>query len=116
MKDHNKEIRNLTESANNLQNLNENPALPYAPLMPHVWNAIEYWFFARWIRENYPGLVTKWCDMECLYNLWVKMGRPTSMPGLEPKPEPDDGGGDDTPPTDMPSPSSPTHPLNRPTL
>ena len=41
-------------------------------------------------------------DLNCIHQMCVEAGKPRPN--------------DDTPPTDIPSPSSPTNPLNRPTL
>jgi len=138
MKDHNKEIRNLTEAVNNLysNNLNEQGGWPGGNpqhLWDGLWGALYFWQFRKRIQEildggGLPSMILgffmKGCDMECLYQMWVDAGMPGNLeewlesltnPSDDDDVTPEDDGGTDTKPN-PPSPSSPEHPLNRPTL
>jgi hypothetical protein len=113
MKDHNKKIRNLTESVNNLY---ENPAIPYSniplwDIIRAIPEMIERYYLEKWIEENpddpYVKIMLFMCngDLNCIHQMWVEAGKPQPNDDTPP-----------TPPTDIPSPSSPMNPLNRPTL
>ena len=90
MSDHNKEIRSLTESANNLyaNNLNEQGGWPGGfQNIPNILRGlIERYYFLEWLRENpddpWVTAMKYICrgNEQCMYDLWVKAGKPMPAP------------------------------------
>ena len=109
MKDYNKEIRNLTEAANNLYEQGGWPGgFQYIPRI--LRGLIERHFFLKWVEDNPTNpiviMMTLLCggDKQCMYEYWVKAGKPRPE-------EPDDD--DDQEENDITPTTSPKHPLQR---
>tara|TARA_Y100000034_G_scaffold33771_1_gene41289 strand:+ start:1192 stop:1563 length:372 start_codon:yes stop_codon:yes gene_type:complete len=122
MKDHNKEIRNLTEAVNNL---NEQGGWPggFQHIPDILRGLIERYYFLKWIEENpddpYVKLLKLWCqgDEQCMYELWIKAGKPRPEEPEEEDITPEDDD-DDKPsqPFDPPGPGGGRYPSYSPQL
>ena len=108
MKDHNKEIRNLTGSANNLNE--QGGPWPGGTSLSDLWELIQSIYlnmekegFLQWVADNPDDdyvKAMKWVckdDETCWYALWVAAGKPRPAPEITPTAKP----------------SKPEHPLQR---
>jgi len=113
MSDHNKEIRNLTESVNNLYEQGGWPG-GSGQIGRSLWHLFLWWQFQRRMQKILDGGGLKgWalrifmmgCDMGCLFQMWLDAGQPSNFeewlesltnPSDDDDVTPDDGGGGGT--------------------